>query len=137
MDLGADVVDRLYQQFWRLEGLPQLNLVYKEIRRYLPSFLKLFKIMKQQRMMSEQDVVEALKFGEQLPQLKDQFQLLVEEINNLEYKKNGLRAVLSALQNQISTARDSLKLYQSAIDDKIQNIAEAHKKLRTVRKYKE
>jgi hypothetical protein len=87
MDLGADVVDRLYQQFWRLEGLYQLNLVYKEIRRYLPSFLKLFKIMKQQRMMSEQDVVEALKFGEQLPQLKDQFQLLVEEINNLEYKK--------------------------------------------------
>jgi hypothetical protein len=87
MDLGADVVDRLYQQFWRLEGLYQLNLVYKEIRRYLPSFLKLFKIMKQQIMMSEQDVVEALKFGEQLPQLKDQFQLLVEEINNLEYKK--------------------------------------------------
>ena len=87
MDLGADVVDKLYQQFWRLEGLYQLNLVYKEIRRYLPSFLKLFKIMKQQRMMSEQDVVEALKFGEQLPQLKDQFQLLVEEINNLEYKK--------------------------------------------------
>jgi hypothetical protein len=43
--------------------------------------------MKQQIMMSEQDVVEALKFGEQLPQLKDQFQLLVEEINNLEYKK--------------------------------------------------
>jgi len=55
MDLGADVVDRLYQQFWRLEGLPQLNLLN--------------------------------------------------------------------LQNQISTARDSLKLYQSAIDDKIQNIA--------------
>src|SRR6187200_2635332 len=123
MDLGADVVDRLYQQFWRLEGLPQLNLVYKEIRRYLPSFLKLFKIMKQQIMMSEQDVVEALKFGEQLPQLKDQFQLLVEEINNLEYKKNGLRAVLSALQNQISLAKDSLKLYQSALDEKIQNIA--------------
>jgi hypothetical protein len=87
LDLGADVVDRLYQQFWRLEGLYQLNLVYKEIRRYLPSFLKLFKIMKQQRMMSEQDVVEGLKFGKQLPQLKDQFELLVEEINNLEYKK--------------------------------------------------
>ena len=36
---------------------------------------------------------------------------------------------MSALQNQISTARDSLKLYQSAIDEKIQNIAEAHKRL--------
>src|SRR6188472_3351897 len=101
MDLGADVVDKLYQQFWRLEGLYQLNLVNKEIKRYLPSFLKLFKLMKQQRMMSEQDVVDALKFGKELPHLKDQFQLLVEEIDNLEYKKNNSKTVLSALQNQI------------------------------------
>jgi hypothetical protein len=36
---------------------------------------------------------------------------------------------LSALQNQINTTRNSLKLYQSAVDEKIQNIAEAHKKL--------
>ena len=36
---------------------------------------------------------------------------------------------MSALQNQISTARDSLKIYQSALDEKIQNIDEAHKKL--------
>src|SRR6188472_2481187 len=86
LDLGADVVDRLYQQFWRLQGLYQLNLVYKEIRRYLPSFLTLFKLMKQQRMMSEQDVVDALRFGKELPQLKEQFLLLIEEINSLEYK---------------------------------------------------
>jgi predicted nucleic acid-binding Zn-ribbon protein len=48
---------------------------------------------------------------------------LVDEINSLEYKKNSLRAVLSALQNRISTARDSLKIYESALDEKIQNIA--------------
>jgi transposase len=129
LDLGADEVDGLYQQFWKLEGLYQLNMAYKEIRRYLPPFLKLFRIMKQQKMMSEQDVVEALKFCKELPHLKDQFQLLVEEINDLEYKRNSLRTALSALQNQISAARDSLKIWQSALDDKIQDIAEAHKKL--------
>jgi transposase len=123
LDLKADVVDKLYQQFWRLEGLYQLNLVYKEIRRYLPSFLTLFRIMKQQRMMTEQDVVDALRFGKELPQLKDQFQILVEEINSLEFKRNSQRAVLSTLQNQISISKNSLKIYQSALDDKIQNIA--------------
>jgi hypothetical protein len=87
LDLAANEVDKLYQQFWRLQGLYQLNLVYKEIRRYLQSFLTFFKIMKQQRMMSEQDVVDALRFGKELPHLKDQFQLLAEEINSLEYKK--------------------------------------------------
>jgi transposase len=125
LDLGADVVDRLYQQFWKLEGLYQLNQVYKEIRRYLPSFLKLFGIMKQQKMMSEQHVVDALKFGKELSQLKDQFHLLIEEIQRLEYRRNSLRTALSALQNQISAAEDSLRLYESAVDDKIQNIAEA------------
>jgi len=129
LDLAANEVDRLYQQFWRLKGLYQLNLVYKEIKHYLPSFLKLFKLMKQQKMMSEHHVVDALRFGKELPQLKDQFELLVEEINNLEYKKNSLRAVLSALQSQNNAAKDSLKIYQLALDDKIQNIAESHKKL--------
>jgi hypothetical protein len=129
LDLKADVVDRLYQQFWKLEGLYQLNLIYKEIKCYLPSFLNLFKTMKQQKMMSEQNVVDALKFGKELPHLKDQFQLLVDEINNLEFKRNGLRTVLSTLQNQISAARDSLKFVQSILDQKIQNIAETDKKL--------
>jgi DnaJ-domain-containing protein 1 len=106
LDLGADVVDRLYQQFWKLEGLYQLNQVYKDIRRHLPSFLKLFRLREQQRIMSEQDVVEALKFGKELPQLKDQFHLLIEEIDSLEYRRNSLRTALSALQNQISTTKD-------------------------------
>jgi hypothetical protein len=94
LDLGADVVDKLYQQFWRLEGLYQLNLVYKEIRRYLPSFLKLFEIMKQQKMMGEKEMADILKKAKEIPHLNDQFQLLIEEINILEYKRNGLRTVL-------------------------------------------
>ncbi len=110
LDLKADVVDKLYQQFWKLEGLYQLNLVYKEIKRYLPSFLNLFKVMKQQKIMSEKDVVDALKFGKELPHIKDQFQLLVEEINNLEYKRNGLRTVLSALQNQITASKGFIEI---------------------------
>jgi hypothetical protein len=129
LDLKADVVDKLYQQFWKLEGLYQLNMAYKEIKRYLPSFLNLFKIMKQQKTMSEQNVVDALKFGKELPHLKDQFQLLVEEINSLEYKRNGLRTALSALQNQISATKDSLKFFQSILDQKIQTMAETDKKL--------
>ena len=74
-------------------------------------------------------MVDSLKFGKELPYLQGQFQLLVEEIDSLEYKKNSQRAVLSTLQNQISISKNSLKLYQSALDDKIQNIAVMQKKL--------
>jgi hypothetical protein len=61
----------------------------------------------------------------------------IDEINNLEYKRNGFRAVLSALQNQISAAKDSLKFFQSLLGQKIQNIAETDKKISTVREYQE
>jgi len=51
--------------------------------------------------MSEQDVVEALKFGKELPHLKEQFLLLVEQIDSLEYKKNNSKAVESAQYKSI------------------------------------
>jgi hypothetical protein len=78
LDLKADEVDRLYQQFWKLEGLYQLNLIYKEIRRYLPSFLNLFKIMKQQKTMSEQNMAETDKKLAQLENIKN---------NNKDYQR--------------------------------------------------
>jgi hypothetical protein len=43
--------------------------------------------------------------------------------------KKSLRAFLSALQSQNNAAKDSLKIYQSAVDDKIKNISDMHKKL--------
>jgi hypothetical protein len=57
--------------------------------------------MKQQKMMSEQNVVDALKFGKELPHLKEQFQLLVDEINNLEYKRNGLNCFIYSAKSNI------------------------------------
>ena len=70
-----------------------------------------------------------MKSGKELPRLKEQFLLLVDEINSFEYKKNNCKTVLCALQNQVATRKDSLKIYELALDQKIQNIDEAHKKL--------
>jgi predicted Holliday junction resolvase-like endonuclease len=51
------------------------------------------------------------------------------KLNSLEYKRNSLRTALSALQNQIYAAKDSMKFHQSTLDEKIQNISDMHKKL--------
>jgi hypothetical protein len=101
LDLGADEVDRLYQQFWRLGRLYQLTLVYQETRRYLPSFLKLFRIMKEQKMMSEQDIINALKHSKELQSFETRVQQLIVEIQTLENKKKESTEYLSALLNQI------------------------------------
>ena len=54
--------------------------------------------MKHQKMMSEHHVVDALRVGKELPQLKDQFQLLVDEINSLEYKKNTILSLKKVIE---------------------------------------
>jgi hypothetical protein len=48
------------------------------------------------------------------------FQLLYD-VDALENKKNNSKTVLSALQNQIFTTKNSLKFYQSALDEAHKN----------------
>jgi transposase len=114
LDLGADAVDRLYQQFWRLERLQQLTLAYQEIRHYLPLFLKLFKIMKEQKMIKEQDISNALKYVKEISSLKSQVQQLNQEIQRLEQEKKDTTEYLSALANQVYILENSLKECQLA-----------------------
>jgi transposase len=118
LDVGADEIDRLYQQFWRLERLHQLTLVYQETRRYLPSFLKLFKIMKEQKMMTEQDIINSLKHAKELQSLEIRVQQLNVEIKTLENKKKESTEYLCALANQVYISENSLKECQLAMNKK-------------------
>ena len=88
-DDDDDMSINMYQK-----RLHQLTLVYQETRRYLPSFLKLFKIMKEQKMMSEQDIINALKHSKELQSLETRVQQLIVEIQTLENKKNPLSIYL-------------------------------------------
>jgi hypothetical protein len=38
LDLGADEVNRLYREFWKLKRLYKLTELYEEMRNLLPSF---------------------------------------------------------------------------------------------------
>jgi hypothetical protein len=49
LNLGSNDVGRLYRGYWDLQGLYELNLTYEEIKHYLPSFLKLQRLMREER----------------------------------------------------------------------------------------
>jgi DNA repair exonuclease SbcCD ATPase subunit len=122
LDLKADEVNKLYRKYWELIQLHQLTLVYEKIKHCIPSFLKLHSIIKENKMDEEKDMANILKNANELPYLENKVQQLLYDVDALENKKNNSKTVLSALQNQISTTKNSLKFYQSALD-------EAHKKL--------
>jgi hypothetical protein len=86
LDLGTQEVDRLYKEYWHLEGLDKLTLLYDEIGDFLPSFLELFTIMKNEGMTNQKDIGSLLKSANDLPFIEDRIQKLTE-VNLLEHQK--------------------------------------------------
>jgi hypothetical protein len=110
LDLKADYVNRLYRKYWELNQLHQLTVLYQKIRNHIPSFLKLYSIIKEYGMGDEQkDIANVLKYADELPYLENKVQQLLYDVEGLESKKNNSKTVLFALQKQISATKDSLQ----------------------------
>jgi chromosome segregation ATPase len=134
LDINADEVEELYKEFWRLQDLHKLTLVYEEIKHYLPEFLQLFRIIKENKMDNKKDIANALKYADRLPCLENEFQILVNQIETLENKKKASQNELFAIVNEISKTKNSIDAFQSNLDSKIKEIAEMDKKLAAVNK---
>jgi hypothetical protein len=129
LDLSANQVEELYKQFWRLNDLHQLTLIYEEIKQYLPEFLQLFKIIKENKMDNKKDIVNALKYADQLPCLENEFQTLLNQIGMLKNKKMVSQTDLVFFQKQISDSKKSLNLHELDLESKRRKIAEMNNKL--------
>jgi hypothetical protein len=128
LDLSANEINRIYQDFWRLQRLFKLTLVYKEIEPHLSQFLRLFKIMKKKG-ISEHEMVNAIMYANEFSDLKVKVQSLEEEIVELEHKKDGYNDELFNLQDEISYSKKALNLFQSAVEDKKWQMASMNVKL--------
>jgi hypothetical protein len=126
LDLNANEVEGLYKEFWRLIGLDELNVAYKEIKDYFQDFLKLYTIMKLNK-MTQKDIVNALKYANQLPSLEKEFQMLINQIQTLQEKKRHSKSELFALVNEISKTKNSLQYYRSVLKDKRKKIVNMDK----------
>jgi len=91
LDLTTTVVHEIQEEYWALNQLHELAFVYNEIKAYLPSFLKLFHYLKNNKMLSEKHITDVLRYvGNDLPQLTDRIQCLTNDVINLEDKKRNL-----------------------------------------------
>jgi hypothetical protein len=117
LNLSASEVQNLLEEFWALNELHELAFVYNEIKTFLPSFLKLFHCLKNNKMLSEKHISNVLRYvGNDLPQLTDRIQCLSNDVINLEDKKRNLlnqliiwNAQLSDLGREIDLKNQQLK----------------------------
>ena len=111
LDLSASEVQNILEEFWALNELHELVFVYHEIRTYLPSFLKLFHCLKNNKMLSEKHIINVLKYvGNDLPQLTDRVQCLSNDVINLEDKKRNLLDKLIVWSAQLSDLDRSIDI---------------------------
>ena len=96
LDLTASDVQNMLEEFWALNDLHELAFVYNEIKIYLPSFLKLFHCLKNNKMLSEKHISKFLRNANyDLSDLANRVQCLSNEIIKLEgQKRNSMNKVI-------------------------------------------
>ena len=91
LDLPSSEVENVLQEFWVLNQLDELALVYLEIKTFLPSFLKLFHYLKERRMLNENQISKLIRYANyDLSDLTNRVECLSNEIINLEGQKRNL-----------------------------------------------
>jgi hypothetical protein len=103
LDLSSIEVENMQQEFWVLNQLDELALIYHEIKSHLALFLRLFHIMKRNRLINEKDIQNALRYAaDDLPSLEDRIYKLTNYVMDLESKKRVLKDTITLWNAQLS-----------------------------------
>jgi hypothetical protein len=100
LDIKADEVNKLYRKYWELNQLHQLTVLYQKIKDHIPSFLRLHSIIRDNE-MGDDEIVNVLKYANELRSLKDKVQQLACDVVALVDKRNSCKTDLVVLQNQV------------------------------------
>jgi hypothetical protein len=123
LDISTNEVHKLQEEFWALNQLHELAFAYSEIKTFLPSFLKLFHLLKDCKMLNEKYLLEFLKYaGQDIPELTYRLQQLANEIIDLESKKR--QSI-----DELTQASDTLSWYHRNIKLNKQILSELDKKI--------
>jgi len=68
LDLSASEIQDIQEEHWALTQLHELAFVYAEIQNYLPSFMKLFRLLQHSKLLVENHISKLIKYaGHDLP----------------------------------------------------------------------
>jgi hypothetical protein len=103
LNLREPEVSKLYIGYWKLKRLHILNLIHKETNGKLGPFLKLYKELIKKRGMSIAQVVNIVEIAiHKLPHMETLYKQLKDEVDKLQYIRQGLLNDIAALKYKIS-----------------------------------
>jgi hypothetical protein len=91
LDMSASEVEESQQEFWALNQLHELRFLFNKIKYYLPSFIKLFNLLKRNKMLGDGYISKFLRYANyDLPTLESKIQKLTGDVIEFEWKKKDL-----------------------------------------------
>ncbi len=130
LDIPYDEVTELEQEFWALNQLYDLPLVYQQLKYDFDSFFELFKLLKKNKVLSKQYILKFLRCaGEGLPALENRCQQLSSDVLELQFRKKKLSDEVAIQCSSISQLEKSLNWYKTEIEQKKQIISNLDRQL--------
>jgi hypothetical protein len=124
LNVSTEKVEKFYKDYWRLIGLHQLRTYYDtEIKENLPSFLKLFKKVKESA-MSDDEIVIALSNMNILPYMEIAVQKRRSKLKSLATKKDILLSDI----DDLNKGRDKSQTLLDNLHGEIQKVSEEFNK---------
>ena len=108
----------LQEEFWALNQLHDLTFVYGEIKNFLPSFMKLYRSLKERKMLNEEHLCMLLEYaGHDLSELTYRIQQLANQIIDLESKKKQSIDAFTQLDDTLSWYYRNIKLNKQILTE--------------------
>jgi hypothetical protein len=128
LDISASEVEELQQEFWALNQLHELAFLFNEIKNYLPSFMKLFNLLKRNKMLGDGYISKFLRYANyDLPTVENKIQNLTGDVIELEWKKKDLNNTITLWNAQLRDLGQTIEQYQKAIEIKKQQLMRMNK----------
>ena len=119
LDLQESEVHDLEQEFWALNQLYELPLVYQELKHDFDSFFELFMLLKKNKILSKQHISKFLRYaGHDLPSLENKIRKLTRDVIKREIRKKDLNNSIMLQRAQLSDLGQAIIRYQDTIDNK-------------------
>ncbi len=130
LDISASEIEDILQEYWVLNQLDELALVYYEIRNDLDLFLRLFHTLKKNKLINQKDILTVLRYAAfDIPTLENRCQQLSNDVLELQFRKKKLGDEVATQCSSITQLEKSLNWYKMEIKQKKEIISNLDQQL--------
>ena len=130
LDISASEIEDILQEYWVLNQLDELALVYHEIRNDLDLFLRLFHTLKKNKLINQKDIQTVLRYPAfDIPTLENRCQQLSNDVLELQFRRKKLGDEVAIQCSSITQLEKSLNWYKVEIKQKKEIISNLDQQL--------